>query len=617
MLTAIRQWVLRTMMKNQTGVMQTLPKKDLVDFNVQMTAELLARNGIDPNVLKNANQVENAVKQIEAPRVKEGITSIKSAKIMDMKGKEIDPRSKIMGGRQSETEAEIAARISKENKKAAQKIRDRKRLEDRALEDFVDDAGGVNLDDPRGIDDFIPDPEDMAQGGRAGFVAGGIPNLAARLARGFMKVTGRKPNDEEFMKIIREAAERDFAEVSDDVALRGVSETRAIARRMDSIDKDELQKVIDEYNIPVRTQEQFDFATGGRAGFANGGTQFELPFGKPDFFIGKGKNKKAIYKQKDGTSLVVPIGPDDLPSYSTGGRAGFKIGGIDKARRAFLKLMGGVGAGIGALKTGILGLGKGADAVKNLPPIKTPVTKLEGTTTQMPDWFPSFVNKFRNEGKAENVFKKEKVEVSKAEYDKAIAEGKGENYYRDDARTLEYKANNPDHMDFFKLEETDERIYTTYTNDKVPGVRVDDMDGNVDVMFENEYSQPVSLNYTAPGKKGPETGRVDEFVQGQAKMEPKPKGEFVANDVEVYATDPDGGSEAVDVIANTVDDMLEGTTRTMEEYVTGKKTKLSKGEGRMIEAEIRAEQAADAAAEAAADAADDFASGGIARMLGE
>ena len=63
-----------------------------------------------------------------------------------------------------------------------------------------------------------------------------------------------------------------------------------------------------------------NMAAGGRVGYASG-TQFELPFGKPDFFIGKGKNKKAVYKQKDGTNLVVPIGPDDLPSYAIGGRA--------------------------------------------------------------------------------------------------------------------------------------------------------------------------------------------------------------------------------------------------------------------------------------------------------
>jgi len=224
-----------------------------------------------------------------------------------------------------------------------------------------------------------------------------------------------------------------------------------------------------------------------------------------------------------------------------------------------------------------------------------------------------------NEGKAENVFKQEKVAVSKAEYDQAAAEGKlTEGNYFIDPRTPEYIAKNPDHSLYNKLVDTDERIYTTYTNDKIPGVRVDDMDGNIDVLFENDYSQPVSINYTAPGKRGPETGRMDIFLEGEAKMETKPKGDFVANDVETYATDPDGGFDTEDVIANSLDDMMEGTTRMMEEYATGKPVKkLSRGEGKVIEAEIRAEQAAERAAEEAAEAADDFASGGIARMLGE
>ena len=65
---AVLQWVLRTMMKNQTGIVQTMPKKDLVDFNVAMTAERLMRNGVNPNALKNANQVENALNQIDAAK---------------------------------------------------------------------------------------------------------------------------------------------------------------------------------------------------------------------------------------------------------------------------------------------------------------------------------------------------------------------------------------------------------------------------------------------------------------------------------------------------------------------------------------------------------------------
>tara|TARA_Y100001963_G_scaffold873_1_gene1210 strand:+ start:3 stop:1445 length:1443 start_codon:yes stop_codon:yes gene_type:complete len=142
---AIYQWVLRTMMKDQTGVMQTLPKKDLVDFNVAMTAERLMRNGFEPNAFKNANQVENAINQIEAPRnVQQGIKSIDSAKVFDMEGKEIPKGSKIMGGKQAETEAEIAERISRENKESA------KRFKDKMKDDL----------------------EDMAQGGRAGFKTG-------------------------------------------------------------------------------------------------------------------------------------------------------------------------------------------------------------------------------------------------------------------------------------------------------------------------------------------------------------------------------------------------------------------------------------------------------------
>ena len=98
-MNAIYQWVLRTMMKGQTGVMQTLPKKDLIDFNVAMTAERLARNGFEPNAFKNANQVENAINQIEAPRnVQQGITSTKSADVFDLKGKKIKDTDNIMGG---------------------------------------------------------------------------------------------------------------------------------------------------------------------------------------------------------------------------------------------------------------------------------------------------------------------------------------------------------------------------------------------------------------------------------------------------------------------------------------------------------------------------------------
>ena len=152
---AVLQWVLRTMMKDQTGIVRTMPKKDLVDFNVAMTMERLMRNGIDPNSLKNANQVENAINQIEAPRnVQQGIKSTKSADIFElqMPPKKIDPKKGIMGGKQipdddlpppgsrggpddiaapvQSSEETIKNMIEAENKKNIAKIKNRKMVKD-------------------------------------------------------------------------------------------------------------------------------------------------------------------------------------------------------------------------------------------------------------------------------------------------------------------------------------------------------------------------------------------------------------------------------------------------------------------------------------------------------
>ena len=47
-----------------------------------------------------------------------------------MEGKEIPKRSKIMGGKTKETEAEIAARMNKENKESVARIKNKKMIEE-------------------------------------------------------------------------------------------------------------------------------------------------------------------------------------------------------------------------------------------------------------------------------------------------------------------------------------------------------------------------------------------------------------------------------------------------------------------------------------------------------
>ena len=201
---AILQWVLRTMMKDQTGIVQTMPKKDIVDFNVAMTAERLMRNGVDPNSLKNANQVENAINMIEnRPKVQEGITSTKSAKVFDLEGKEIDPKKGIMGGKQIpdddlpppgsrggpddiaapiQSEDEILKKLNRENKEAKRNLQI-KLSKDKGYQKFK----GETEEEIRkrfGLDD----PEDMAQGGRAGFKDGMTRRTFLKILGGAMSI---------------------------------------------------------------------------------------------------------------------------------------------------------------------------------------------------------------------------------------------------------------------------------------------------------------------------------------------------------------------------------------------------------------------------------------------
>ena len=76
-LRAVQQYILREVLKDAPkGVMQTLPNKDLIEINVQVLAQRLMQGGIDPTKLKNANQVENAIKMIESrANVQTGFTT--------------------------------------------------------------------------------------------------------------------------------------------------------------------------------------------------------------------------------------------------------------------------------------------------------------------------------------------------------------------------------------------------------------------------------------------------------------------------------------------------------------------------------------------------------------
>ena len=601
---AIYQWVLKTMMKDQTGVMRTLPKKDLVDFNVAMTAERLARNGIDPNALKNANQVENAINQIEAPRnVQQGIRSTKSAKVMDMEGKEIDPRSKIMGGKQAQTEAEILARINKENKEAAQRIRDRKRLEDRAIEDFVDDAGGVNPDDPRGIDDFIPDPEDMAQGGRAGFFMGSANPKGLGLLRQILNYMSKKGTEQgrfqganlTALDMLRLSNPKALNKMLQDVrgkvnireGIMGTDTVRAQQQALRERRKGLTEKTLDVAKAMKADDDAFKIRLAKEA------ETTIIPQVKKQLMEGMGMSEEAAEKAaRDMAEAAQNMRPLNVPPKITkegilqlenvlknmetggkqardlnaeGGRIGFKDGPKKSmTRRTFLKLLGGLASIpiIGKIVKPI----KLASGVKKVPIIKT------DNVPGKPEWFDQLVNKVIIEG--DDVTKKFATAERQSIHQKTLDDG------------------------------------------SVVRVTEDVDDGAVRVEYEsydNVFEDPVQLQYKKPL---PDEG------------DPRPAAEFTTAESGPVGRQqgPDDFDIDVDEVGGTSIRDLDSDVSKLKEYATGKKptmqelvqnikrrekaAKITEGGDEMIDAVTRRQ--GDYVPEP-----DDFASGGIARMLGE
>ena len=493
---AVLQWVLKTMMKDQTGIVRTMPKKDIVDFNVAMTMERLMRNGVDPNSLKNANQVENALNMIDnRPKVQEGITSAKSAKIMDLEGKEIDPRSKIMGGKQAETEEEILERLNKENKEGIARMRTRQKM----LDDAIDDAS------PGFSGDRKVDAELVAE------------NLAERMGK-----------------------------VYDDLPTK---------ERLDLYDQ----------AFQGLTKKKFDpdgMATGGRAGFSNGGIDvLKIEDEALQRAINAFKYYQSMGGKKNFRDYIKESGRFGDQFRAEGGRIGFKDG---MTRRTFLKILG------GAMSVPIIG--------KFLKPMKVgkTVTKVPMIKTDnvpgKPEWFDALVNKVITEG--DDVTKRFATAERQSIHQKTLDDG------------------------------------------SVVRVTEDVDDGAVRVEYEsydNVFEDPVQLQYKKPLPDEGDPRPTAEFTTAESG----PVGRQTGPDDFDIDVDEVGGSSIRDLDSDVskLKEYATGKGPTMREFIQNKKRRdkakaITEGGDEMIDAVTRRQ--GDYVPEP-----DDFASGGIARLLGE
>jgi len=667
MLTAIRQWVMKTMMKDQTGVMRTLPRKDIFDFNVMMTAERLMRGGVDPKSLKNANQVENALRMIDdRPKVQEGIKS--TGKIFDMEGKEIDPRSRIMGGKQAETDAEIKARLEKSNKEGIARIKAKqKRVEDAidnmspslsgdtrtdavlVAEDLAERMGLVYDDLPireqtklydqayqglskmrfearqtpkgappkipskkdadsqessydDGPADFDPDAdnETFAQGGRAGFFLGSANPRGLALLREILKYSSKKGKELDKFKGVDLSA-LDMLRLSNPKALNkmledvrgkvnikeGIMGTDTIRAQQQALRKQ--RKGITAGALQVaKDMKAKDDAIAKR--IAEEAEKTIIPQTKKMMMEGMGMSEEAAERAardvaKAGQNMRLI---DDSPRITeegilqlenvlknmetggkkkrelnaTGGRIGFKDG---MTRRTFLKIFGGlvslpiVGKVLAPLK-----LTRGVS--------KVPIIKTDNVPGK-PEWFDQLVNKVIIEG--DDVTKRFATAERQSIHQKKLDDG------------------------------------------SVVRVTEDVDDGAVRVEYESEqnvFGDPVQLEYKKPL---PDEGA------------PKPTAEFTTAESGPVGRSrgPDDYEIDVDEVGGTSIKDLDSDVSKLKEYATGRgptmkeivEIKKRKDKAKAITEDPEAQADAVIARQGEYDGPyeDDFASGGIARMLGE
>lgn len=375
----------------------------------------------------------------------------------------------------------------------------------------------------------------------------------------------------------KERFQKDF-NVTDD-------EVERIIKLSSEDQQKELQKYINKdfkERIELSDYDVTDLepnAEGGRAGFYTGGITDVEP-SLDDIGHGSDSLMSRTRLMSPGSQATTSTGLNYLLAEDNDNlRVPFSKGkGVDLLRRGFLKTMGAAGAGIAALKTGLLGIG-GKQATKEVAKeiITTPAA------AGKPAWFDALVTRVVNEG--EDVTKKF------ATKDREIVHA---------------------------TKVDDDAMVTVYRDLDDGTVRVDVSDATRNVA-DDQGEAIVSMEVRG--------GQLEEGVKGKTPVE----FEAVEADYRNYTTSPDGDydTEVIENVVNNTKDLTADLTK-VKMYAKGQKKPTIK---EMMIQRDRAKSLKKASEDPAGyaadrgpdydptdfvdDMADDFASGGIARMIGE
>ena len=399
-----------------------------------------------------------------------------------------------------------------------------------------------------------------------------VAEAIGQLTRGFIKMMGRNPDGLEKIKIKQEAIEK-LKNLEKVVDLEGnvIDQSKGIigGKQVGMFDNifNRMQKDMgrgDPKIVKSKKPDPEEKAMGGRAGFSNGGIDILKAEDKAfqnamDAFkyyqkMGGKKNLKDYLKE---------AGRFGDQFRAEGGRIGLKTG---MSRRAFLKLMGAAGAGIGALKTGILKLA-GKEGARQ---VTKQIIKTDPVAGK-PEWFDALVTKVINEGN---------------DVTKRFATG--------ERQTVHMK----------KLDD-DTTVMVTQDLD----------DGAIRVEYEspdNVFGDPVQLQYR---KELPDEGNsrpTAEFTTAESG----PVGRQQTPDDYDIEIDEVGGNSIEDLTSDLskLKEYAVGKKPTLKEFVQNKKRK-DKAKRITEDPEARMDDIIRRQGEMLDD--QDFASGGLAGMLGE
>ena len=194
--------------------------------------------------------------------------------------------------------------------------------------------------------------------------------MIAQLTRGFVKATGRQPGGLENIKIKQEAIQR-FKDMNKVVDMQG--------RTLDP-----SKTIMGGTQEGAALKSGIMKATGAKPKKVSDSIKKQI------------EDKYGITLQGDETMGEIEKLIDDLPIKKADGGVAGMLGerqNFAMGRRAFMKLLGGAAAGIGALKTGVSSM-----FGKKAAPVATEVVKSAGSGTTPPPYFFNLVNKIKTLG---------------------------------------------------------------------------------------------------------------------------------------------------------------------------------------------------------------------------